>query len=62
MDFFVWQDAGGVNSWLFTTSATQAGGKRRDYMARLWVGIGIKSVSRVELPSGAVVMRYEPKR
>jgi hypothetical protein len=28
-------------AWLFTTSATQAGGKRRDFMARLWVGLGI---------------------
>jgi hypothetical protein len=26
--------AGGVNSRLFTTSATQPGGKRRDFMAR----------------------------
>jgi hypothetical protein len=48
MDFFVWQgrsgtglqagvraaSAGGVNSWLFTTSATRPGGKRRDVMAR----------------------------
>jgi hypothetical protein len=42
MDFFVWQGAGGVNSELFTTSATRPGGKRRDFVARLWVGIGIK--------------------
>jgi hypothetical protein len=44
MDFFVWQDAGGVNSELFTTSATLPDGKRRDFMVRLWVGIGIKAV------------------
>jgi hypothetical protein len=47
MDFFVWQGAGGVNSWLFTTSATQAGGKRRDFMARLWVGIGIRFPKKI---------------
>jgi hypothetical protein len=39
MDFFVWQDAGGVNSWLLTTSATQPGGKRRDFMARYDLGL-----------------------
>jgi len=35
--------AGGVNSWLFTTSATRPDGKRRDFMVRLWVGIGISA-------------------
>jgi hypothetical protein len=46
MDFFVWQGAGGVNSELFTTSATQPGGKRHDFMVRLWLGIGITSLAR----------------
>ena len=31
--------AGGVNSWLLTTSATQPGGKRRDFMARYDLGL-----------------------
>jgi hypothetical protein len=39
MDFFVWQGAGGVNSWLFTTSATRPGGKRRDFMVRYDLGL-----------------------
>jgi hypothetical protein len=43
MDFFGWQDVGGVNSWLFTTSTTRPDGKRRDFMVRLWVGIGIST-------------------
>jgi hypothetical protein len=39
MDFFAWQDAGGVNSELFTTSATRPGGKRRDFMVRYDLGL-----------------------
>ena len=39
--------AGGVNSRLFTTSATRPGGKRHDFMVRLWVGIGIKPLQRL---------------
>src|SRR3954463_14937708 len=31
--------AGGVNSWLFTTSATRPGGKRRDVMVRYALGL-----------------------
>ena len=54
MDFFVWQGAGGVNSWLFTTSATQAGGKRRDFMARY--GLGLVSVP-LSTPAGTGLCR-----
>ncbi|WP_156396467.1 hypothetical protein [Noviherbaspirillum sp. Root189] len=39
MDFFDWQGAGGVNSGLLTTSATQAGRKRRDVMVRYGLGL-----------------------
>jgi hypothetical protein len=39
MDFFVWQGAGGVNSELFTTSATRPGGKRHGFMVRYGLGL-----------------------
>jgi hypothetical protein len=42
MDFFVWQGAGGVNSELFTTSATQPGGKRHGFMARYGLGLVLR--------------------
>ena len=44
---------GGVNSWLFTTSTTRPDGKRRDFMVRLWVGIGISPTATATVAARA---------
>jgi hypothetical protein len=60
MDFFDWQGVGGVNSGLLTTSATQAGGKRRDFMLRYGLGLvlGCCALQVVCHANQNSVMRY----